>query len=107
MAKPRLLIDDSTPKESYKGGELNRIEWIPGSENTADVSTNEIISRKSAMCCLLNSSLLQIETIGWIRREKWNNSVPQLGSGDVYHCFRFEVSFWALRVVVFRNSKFS
>lgn len=79
-----LQIDVFRFRESYKRGELKKLEWIPGTENAADVLIKEVLSKKSAMWKLMTTYKVEMEHIGCLSRNaKENESWKIMASGVV------------------------
>lgn len=63
-----MLLDVYTLTKSYRKGEVQRIGWIPGRYNAADVLTKEVLSQRTAMWKLIITNKLDVDAFGWATR---------------------------------------
>lgn len=63
MAENRLQIDSFSLRQSYKNGELDRIEWIPVMENPEDELTKIESLKSSVLLKFMKDYVLKVYLI--------------------------------------------
>lgn len=78
-AEHRLQIDTFPLKENYRRGELKRIGWIPGKQNSVDTLAKDVVSGRLPVWKIMKGKALNVEPIGWvIRKEKWKTAAVSM-----------------------------
>lgn len=60
----RLKIDIFDPKESYARGEIEKMGWIPGRENTAEDLTKDTMITKFPLWELIATHRMNLQPLG-------------------------------------------
>ena len=72
--KKRLMIDVMCLRQSYERREIMKIKWIDGNSNPIDTMTKT--KSCSALKDLIDTNTINLNTAGWVEREKNPDTGP-------------------------------